>query len=64
MEADSWGGLQYGGRFFEADFMWRWIMGADFNMESDFFMTSGFFFARKSKTSYSVSSFYNKGRSK
>jgi hypothetical protein len=48
MEADCEGGLQYGGRFrgwvaiwrqiLEADFIWRWIPGAGFNMEADFFM--------------------------
>jgi hypothetical protein len=50
MEVDFEGGLQYGGGFrgriaiWEADFIWRWIMGADFNMESDFFMTGAVFF--------------------
>ncbi len=47
-EVDFEGGLQYGGGFWrrilEADFIWSWIVGADFNMELDFFMTGADFF--------------------
>jgi hypothetical protein len=63
MEAESGGRFEYGGRFRGQFSIWRQIPGAVFNMEADLFFTGQFCFARKNKTCYSVSSFFNKGRS-
>jgi hypothetical protein len=64
IEADFGGGFEYGGGFWRRIWIWRRISEADLNMEADFFSRGRIFFARKSKTCYSVSSFFNKGSSK
>jgi hypothetical protein len=63
MEADFGGEFEYGGGFWRRISIWRWILEADFNMEADLFSQGRICFARKSKTCYSVSSFFNKGSS-
>jgi hypothetical protein len=75
MEAGFGGGLQYyygGGclgqvliwrQFFGQVSTWRQMSWASFNMEVGLLFTGAIFLACKSKTSYYVQSFFNKGSS-
>jgi hypothetical protein len=63
MEADFGGNFQCGGRLWGQIYLWRQISEVDLHMEGELFFMGWVSFAPESKTCYSVSPFFNKGRS-